>query len=711
LTDPKRLIVTIAAGLLPLVAFAQTKPDSQPEGKPTELERMRVEAEPWLYNSETRYAHSLPELVGTRITVTKKTSVVDLDNQPTLPTVNPRGLFATVPGVQISDQQAPTQLNLNYRGIGNPQESEYVLAMQDGVPLMSDWIGFPTLYFIPQAQSLDRVELIRGGSSLLYGPEPGPAINFVSRFPEADAPLSGMSQHVFGPDATYDTYNSISGNSGPVGFRVNGVYRTSDGERDNGDYDLANGGVLLGWHIDDRQTMRLDLHAYNVNSGLPGRQTYAQFRDDPDTTPNPFDREWVTRYWATLSYDRRGADDSRLTAKVWGGYHDQTDRSVNGSATQATISSQTFHFYGMDLRYLQPWGEGSAWTLGATAYHSTSPWRRFTSDDINAGRDFEGGFTQLDQARATDYAAVFGEVLWRLSSFHVVASGRLEHEKLDINEKARPPFLGRDLIDRGFSRSVPLFGFGIGNDFGRGNETYLNISQGYRPLRYFDVASPFGNLGAQNDPDPSKSLTYEMGVHGWPRQGLYYDVSVFRTGFENRLESRHPSADPTVVVNVNTGDTRHEGLEFEGHYDLFNHWAASGDRHLELFFNASWLHATFTDSDVPDQVGKRPAFAPQVIARAGLNYRDGDRASVRLSVQSTGRQFWQDSNQGAGDIPAEIPGYTVVDLNADWQLVPHWKLLAGVSNLTDRRYFSRVWLSGIDPAPGRRWYLGVSASF
>lgn len=700
----------VTACLLPATVLAQQAADEQSEDKPTELERMRVEAKPWLYNAETRYAHSLPELDGTRITVTKKTSVVDLDDQPTLPTTNPRDLFATVPGVQISDQQAPTQLNLNYRGIGNPQESEYVLAMQDGVPLMSDWIGFPTLYFIPQAQSLGKVELIRGGSSLLYGPEPGPAINFVSRFPGSEAPVSGMTQHVVGPDATYDTYNTVSGNSGPVGFRINGAYRTSNGERDNGDYDLANGDVLLGWHIDDRQTLRLDLHAYNVSAGLPGRQTYAQFQDDPDTTPHPFDHEWVTRYWATLSYDRQGVDDSHFTAKAWVGYHDQTDRSVNGAATGATISSQTFHYSGVDLRYLQPWGKGSAWSLGATAYHSTSPWRRFSSEDIHVGRDFEGA-TQLDQARSTDYAAVFGEVLWRLESFHVVASGRLEHEKLDINEKARPPFLSRGLIDREFSRSVPLFGFGIGNDFGHGNETYLNISQGYRPLRYFDVASPFGNLGPQNDPDPSKSLTYELGVHGWPKPGLYYDVSVFRTDFRNRIESRHPSADPTVVVNVNTGDTRHEGLEFEGHYDLLSHWLQNDERHLELFFNLSWLHATFTDSDIPGQEGKRPAYAPHALARMGLNYRDGDRASVRLSVQSTGRQFWQDSGQGAGDIPAEIPGYTVVDLNADWQLIPHWKLLGGISNLTDKRYYSRVWLSGIDPAPGRRFYLGVSASF
>src|SRR5690242_6920731 len=44
-------------------------------------EPVLIQAKPWLFNRETRYAHSLPEVDGATITVTKKTSVVQLDNQ------------------------------------------------------------------------------------------------------------------------------------------------------------------------------------------------------------------------------------------------------------------------------------------------------------------------------------------------------------------------------------------------------------------------------------------------------------------------------------------------------------------------------------------------------------------------------------------------------------------------------------------------------
>ncbi|HET9107757.1 MAG TPA: hypothetical protein VFN79_11255 [Steroidobacteraceae bacterium] len=77
-----------------------------------------------------------------------------------------------------------------------------------------------------------------------------------------------------------------------------------------------------------------------------------------------------------------------------------------------------------------------------------------------------------------------------------------------------------------------------GNDFGRGNKTYLNVPQGFRPVRYLGVASPFGKLSPANNPDPTKYLACEAGVHGWPAKGFYYDVSVFQINVRDRVPPR-----------------------------------------------------------------------------------------------------------------------------------------------------------------------------
>ena len=45
-------------------------------------------------------------------------------------------------------------------------------------------------------------------------------------------------------------------------------------------------------------------------------------------------------------------------------------------------------------------------------------------------------------------------------------------------------------------------------------------------------------------------------------------------------------------------------------------------------------------------------------------------------------------------------------LVSDWQVTSRLKLLAGISNLTDRQYYNRVWQTGLEPAYGRTWYAG-----
>ena len=102
--------------------------------------------------------HIMREVSGTQITVTKKATVIKLDQQPTVIGNNQQQLFSKAPGLLITEQQTPGQFNISYRGLGNPQESEFILALQDGLPIMTDWIGFPTLYYTPLPQSISEVQ-------------------------------------------------------------------------------------------------------------------------------------------------------------------------------------------------------------------------------------------------------------------------------------------------------------------------------------------------------------------------------------------------------------------------------------------------------------------------------------------------------------------------------------------------------------------------
>ena len=123
----------------------------------------------------------MPEVPGPQITVTKKTTVVQLTAQPPVIDNHEREIFDRMPGIVLAEQQNPTELNVSYRGLGNPQESEYILLMQDGIPMEMDWIGYPTLYYIPDPETISQVQMIRGGSGRRYGPDPHPVIKIKTK--------------------------------------------------------------------------------------------------------------------------------------------------------------------------------------------------------------------------------------------------------------------------------------------------------------------------------------------------------------------------------------------------------------------------------------------------------------------------------------------------------------------------------------------------
>src|SRR3954471_11996064 len=263
-------------------------------------------------DTRPKLQHIMKEVDGPLITVTKKTSITKLDNIPTVVDNNLRELFAQTPGLYYSEQQSPGQLNLSYRGIGNPQESEFVTVMLDGIPLEGDWVGFPTIYTFPPPQTLSEVQLIRGGSSLLYGPEPPPVVNLISRKPVADRERAVYTENVVGNNGMFGTFNELSGTKGDWDYLVDAHYRKTDGERDNGDSRLKGTDFHLGHRWNEDAYTAFDFHAYLLNTGDPGKLNIQQFNADNEQTTTPFNRLWTDRYVASLTHTQNVTPDSEV---------------------------------------------------------------------------------------------------------------------------------------------------------------------------------------------------------------------------------------------------------------------------------------------------------------------------------------------------------------------------------------------------------------
>ncbi|MEN3369334.1 MAG: Fe(3+) dicitrate transport protein [Verrucomicrobiota bacterium] len=724
-------------------------------------------------DTRPKLEHIMKEVTDTQITVTKKATVIKLDKQPPVQNNNLQELFTKAPGLLVSEQQNPGQYNYSYRGLGNPQESEYTLFLQDGLPLMSEWIGFPTLYYQPVPQSVSEIQLIRGGSSLLYGPEPAPSVNFISQRPAPGTPWGAYFEQTGGADGYYNTYAAVQEANGPFELRLDADYQHSDGQRDNGEYNLWQADGYFGYRPDNKQLIALDIHASRFEGGDPGRLTLAQFDANQNFSPTPYNHNWVDRYTAVLRYELEFGNGWLMQAKGWFTHQDIDARSganltaAGANPTSTLFGYEEFNNGGVDLRFRKKWGEGtmfrgSALTFGGVAYHGEAPFNRYTLNNANTGPNFlfaprgtTSGVIPLQQERSVDYQAFFMEDLIRIGKFHIVPSFRLDHENVEVdstfapwrpNPTVTPPITattGPAQISA--DHWVPLWGIGLGNDFGKGNETYFSATSGWRPTRFFDIAGTTRTiLPGAAIPDPFQSLDLELGVHGTPLKGFWYDVGLFWMEFSNRTESQNVTTTDFIIVN--TGNTRHRGLEAEVSYDFlapFQHDevtpvpdskssnkdtpvapVVSRPLQLVVFSNVQFLDAEFTESTqiVPNSggrtfVGNEPAYAPDLIWKGGISFRKEKCFNVTFSGVYVADQFWADSNAPllAGavvSVPAVIPSYKVFNLSTEWYLTKNVRLIAGVSNLFDEEYYSRAFLTGlIDPAPRRTGYAGVSVEF
>lgn len=106
------LLLTLGGLLIPQGGRAQESvhvpqtPEVQVTGRPV------PSPTPSQDDTRPKLNHIMKEVSGTQITVTKKATVIKLDQQE---------LFSKAPGFLVTQQQTPGQFNFSYRGLGNPR--------------------------------------------------------------------------------------------------------------------------------------------------------------------------------------------------------------------------------------------------------------------------------------------------------------------------------------------------------------------------------------------------------------------------------------------------------------------------------------------------------------------------------------------------------------------------------------------------------------
>ncbi|WOO40992.1 TonB-dependent receptor family protein [Rubellicoccus peritrichatus] len=671
-----------------------------------ELEEMQAEEAAPI--SETFY---LPEVEGTKVYAGKKTTVAVLDQMPPIVDQDLRETFVTIPGINVTERAIPSNVSISYRGLGDPHESEDVLTMQNGIPLQSDWFGYSAVYYTPPIESVEKIEFIRGGGALLYGPQIGPVINYVTPLPRTDTDFSNTSQFIGGSAGLYSIYTAFSGTTNDLGYFADFSVKGADGKRANADYLVFSGNLTTTYPLSDDSQIRFDFTGYSSNSGEAGTLSQAQYDADRYLTTTPVNRIWIDRYFPTLTYNKEFSNDALLEVKTWGGYQDRFSRRASAGSLNTNLDRREFYFYGLDTRYRRDWvGAGSddnTLTAGFTFYYADAPRTR--------ERGFSTGTTGTDVfkvANSTLYGAMFAENVFRYGDFAVIPSFRLDVSSLESKEEFNTG-VTRPLFDSSETAVVPLGGLGFTYDYTENNQAYLNLSTSYSPKDYGDLGNPTSNTARVADDGTAYNFQAELGTRGSPTSYLQYDASIFFMRLTDIVESQ------TLLngdqLQANAGDANYFGAEAAGSFDLIGFIDEQNDTNyvdqigsFSLFANTSLLSAEFTSGQFN---GNTPSHAPAMLWKWGGIWDWKDRVRLSITGQFNSKQYWQDSNTSNGTVPDQIPAYMVWDMSAEFIVTENISILGGINNLFNANYYSRIRSNGIDPLDPRNFWLGARASF
>ncbi len=724
----RSLALATSLALIVQTGWAQPKPVTATTPPPIQLASVQVEAEA----ERDHYIQGPfpPEVQGTRINVGKKTTVLDFDSLPRITGNNYRQALAQAPGLVLSEETSPL-VSIGYRGL-EPHRSQFTQVLKDGVPIHADQFGYPEAYYAPPLDTVDRIEFIRGGAGLMYGPQPGGALNYVTHRPRTDRAFGGGTLHTAGSDGYYSTFSYIDGTAGPVGYYGYYNHRQSDGIRNaNSDYklDAFHGRVVVGAATASRVIFSAEV--YEEEHGEPGGLTFAT---SPGAVNYNAQRENASRLFDRFTLDRKAfdivweRDFSRGTflLRTWAIDYTRLSRRQGGggfgtlptgaAASTNTIERQQFDQLGADARLRFDWGQDSRhiFTAGAQYFLGDSPRTDSRGNTANA----ESGDLRLKSQRDVRYTPVFAENLFRLGSLSLTPGVRVEFVHQKVRELVNAARTNIPLQQRNEHAAVPLFGLGAAYDLNRGSgfpsQAYLNVSQSYRPV-IFTQAVPNGATTIVNgDLEESRAWQFELGLRGEPAEGLIFDASLFQLEFDNQVGNFALPGGLSTLANV--GRAVHRGAELSASYNLLarrNLSSSTPGRNrgaavkpaLTVYANAMLLDAEFKEGA---SRGRTPQYAPAHLLRSGLVYTHGANLKLAVTGTLTADSFADDGNTASRYIPA----HAVWDVTAEWR-VPGTivRVIGGLNNVLDEDYYSRIRNDGIDPAPGRNLYLGAALEF
>jgi Fe(3+) dicitrate transport protein len=668
----------------------------------------------------------------------KKTEVLLLDSlDANTAQNNPRQVLGRVPGANYSETEGsgfPSN-GIGFRGL-NPSQSIETNTRQDGYNITADLYGYPESYYLPPLEAVQRIEVIRGASSLQYGPQFGGVINYIIRN-ETAKPVEFTTQQTFGSFGMFNSFNSVGGQIGRLNYFAYGQYQTTQGWRPNSDFRKFTGFAQVTYQASDKVKVGLAYSILRNRIHMPGGLTDSLINADSRASTRA--RNWLKSPWNILTgtLDWKISEKSSLNIKtafnfssrslVWrnedGGPQapDEIDPAT-GEYVNREVEHESFESQTTEIRFLTNYSLGkTSNTLATGIRFFTGNMKRQGGGEGTTGTGFDLTLVdpvyEYDLNFTTTNVAPFVENIFRFGDQLSITPG-LRYEYIQSTVKGYYPNEAEDgTIDSDQSRTRHIFLAGLGIQYKTSTTTniYANWSQAYRPFDYSSL-TPLGTI-ASVDPKLKDSDGYnaDLGFRGSIKNFLNFDIGGFYLRYNNRVGTieKTDALGNKFPFRTNISNSVHKGLETYIEFSPTKAFWAGTKWNLSFFNSWALINARYTSGEYS---GKYVEYAPTSINRFGATISIS-KFSTTLLFSTTGKSFGDadNSEQPSDDgIGGPVPAYSVLDWSNTFTF-KRYNFKFGINNLEDARYFTKRTDEypgpGIIPSVGRSFYLGIGARF
>ena len=644
----------------------------------------------------------------------------------TQPRVNASEALAAVPGLVARDRQNYAQdLQISSRGFGARSAFGVrgVRLIADGIPAtMPDGQGQAATFNLDMAE---RIEVLRGPFSALYGNHSGGVVQLFTRDPKG--PPSIETSFSAGSYGMRKLDVNAQGDSNGIGYLLDASRFDTDGFRDHGAARRDQAYAKLTFA--PSPTSRVVFTASGLqqdDTQDPLGVTWATYQRDPrageiDTTDTATpQRTLAERYNTRKSIDHKqigmtweqrfGAN--RLQVTAYGGnrrvvQYQSFSRGFQAPPTHSGgVVDFDRDFRGLDVNWrdVRALAGGTLrTTVGLDTGRSTDSRQGFENFVANGTQTEFGVRGKLRRDEEDDVSNVdpYLQAEWERDNWVVSAGLRHSRVKFDVDDRYLSN--GNDSGNIHYSHTTPLVG--LLYKLTPTLNLYASAARGFETPTLNEVFYSGAGAGFNFNLQPATSTHLEAGVKAFVAGNTRVNAALFQVKTQDELVVDVSSGGRTSYRNASA--TLRQGGELSVDADLGAGWNAR----LAL----TVLRAIYDEGFGLVLEGSRLPGVPNTSVYGEVGWKEAaGRYGAAFEAIGNGHVYAEDTNTAQ---PA--PGYAI--FNARAQASQEWggwkiKEFVRLNNLFDKQYVGSVIVGDAnrrfyEGAPGRNWVAGVSAQY